>query len=97
MNPEERRLLEETAASVKENNTLLKKVHRSLVVSRTIKIVYWTIIIGVAIGAFYFLQPYVDSIQEAYDDIRGGISELQNGTEGFRNLFGGGDTTTVQE
>jgi hypothetical protein len=88
MENEERRLLEETAALTKENNALIKKMHRSMVLGRTIKIIYWVIIIGVAVGAFYFVQPYVDQLQDVYGGFRGALQDFQNTTDGVRNFFG---------
>jgi hypothetical protein len=38
---------------------------------------YWIVIIGTAIGAFYFIQPYIDSLTNIYGDIREGITGVK--------------------
>jgi|AntRauTorckE6833_2_1112554.scaffolds.fasta_scaffold05151_5 hypothetical protein len=56
------RQLRETRALTERNNEILQKVHRSMVWSRVLWIFYWVIIVGVAVGAFYFLEPYWDTL-----------------------------------
>ncbi len=80
MTPEEQRILRETLELSRETNELVKKMYRGLVWSRVAKIVYWVVIIGVAVGAFYFLQPYVDGLRNVY-------SGITNSQERFRALI----------
>ena len=56
------RQLRETRALTERNNEILQKFHRSMVWSRVLWIFYWVIIVGVAVGAFYFLEPYWDTL-----------------------------------
>lgn len=63
MNPEEKQLLEQTAALTKETNELVRKIHRHVMVSSIMRGVYWIIIIGASLGAFWLIQPYIDSIR----------------------------------
>ncbi len=71
MSPEERQLLIQTHRMVEENNALLRKMHRSALVGRIFSILYWVIIIGLSVGAFYFIQPYVNQIQGLYGGLKG--------------------------
>ena len=66
MNPEEKKLLEDTFAMVQENNKLLHSMRSHMRVQRIMSIVYWVFIIGSAVGVFYLLQPYVDQFIGAY-------------------------------
>ncbi|OHA31569.1 MAG: hypothetical protein A3B11_00790 [Candidatus Taylorbacteria bacterium RIFCSPLOWO2_01_FULL_44_26] len=43
-------------------------------VSTVLRVVYWVVILGVAAGAYYFIQPYVQSMFGAYNQITGGNS-----------------------
>ncbi len=43
-----------------ENNKMLHRLQRGMRISRYLRILYFIIIIGVSIGAFYYLQPVVD-------------------------------------
>lgn len=54
-----------------ENNKLLKKMHRAHLVDRTIRLLYWVVIIGASVGAFYVLQPYLDELKSIYGDFQG--------------------------
>ncbi len=72
MNPEEKKLLEDTFALTQENNKMLHSMRRSMRVQRIMSLVYWVFIIGSAIGAFYLIQPYIDELMGAYS----GASEL---------------------
>lgn len=71
MDPEERKLLEETHALTQENNKILHSMRRSLRWQRIMSTLYWVIVIGSAIGAFYLLQPYLLSLMDAYDAASG--------------------------
>ncbi|MDD3662597.1 MAG: hypothetical protein PHT84_01895 [Candidatus Pacebacteria bacterium] len=73
MEPEIKSLLEENLKLAKENNELLKKVREFQRWSRITKVLYWFIIIGIALGAFYFIQPYFDGILNIYS---GGVSDI---------------------
>ena len=80
MNPDEQRQLKEALELARENNAIIKKMWRATQWGRAIKALYWLIIIGITIGAFYFLQPYVDLLENVY----GGLS---GAPEQFRALF----------
>ncbi|MFZ3011889.1 MAG: hypothetical protein WA060_02760 [Minisyncoccia bacterium] len=66
MDPEGRRLLEETYRLVEDNNKTLHDIKRSMMWSRVMRVIYWVFIIGSAVGAFYLLQPYIDQVKDLY-------------------------------
>ncbi|HED05404.1 MAG TPA: hypothetical protein ENI61_01815 [Ignavibacteria bacterium] len=72
MEPDEKKLLEETLELVKENNKIIKKLYTSMRVSRFFRVIYWTVIIGSMLGAYYYFQPLIDSLKESF----GGIMSL---------------------
>ena len=65
MTPEERSLLERTYKLTEENNDILRSIRRSNRWSMAIKAIYWIVIIGLSIGAFYFIQPYIEFMTSA--------------------------------
>jgi len=69
MDPDEKKILEETLELSKENNKILKKLRTAMQVSRLFKIVYWTIIIGSMLGAYYYFQPLIDNLAGAYEGV----------------------------
>lgn len=66
MDPESKRLLEETFELAKENNEMLQSMKRSMQMARVMSILYWVFIIGSAVGAYYFIQPYVEQVTNIY-------------------------------
>ena len=72
------RTVKENRRLIEENNKMLKKINRSLAISAGIKIVYWIVILGVAFGAYYIVQPYVDSFKDTYSDVRGGVENVKS-------------------
>ena len=69
MDPKEKALLEEVVELSRENNKMLKKMHRSMRVSKIFRVIYWIIIIGSMLGLYYYLQPFLDNLKEAYNGI----------------------------
>lgn len=75
MDPESKKLLEETYALEEENNRMLRSLKRSMLWSRVMSILYWVLILGVSVGAFYYIQPYLDDVMSIYDGVK---SNLEN-------------------
>jgi len=78
MDPYSRKLLEDLNELVRENNKLLKKMHRASVWGRIFRLVYWVIIIGVMLGTYYYLQPFVDGLLTAYQTLISGVESIQD-------------------
>jgi len=78
MDPESKKLLEDSFRLAQENNQMLHSVRRSMRMARIMSILYWVIIIGASIGAFYVLQPYIDQAQKIIKDSSDTISGLKN-------------------
>jgi len=74
MDPESKKLLEETLAVAKENNDMLHSLRRSMRFARFMSILYWVFIIGSAVGAYYLIEPYIDQVKSIY----GGASDMLN-------------------
>ena len=83
MDPEVKKLLEENLRISKENNQLLLKVRSVQKWAQITRIIYWFVIIGVSLGAFYFIQPYLGNILNLYS---GGVSGINNVSDISKNL-----------
>ncbi|MFA6270090.1 MAG: hypothetical protein WC657_02680 [Candidatus Paceibacterota bacterium] len=70
MTPEEREMLKKTLELAQENNDMLRSVKRGMFWGRVIKIAYWLIIIGAAVGVYYYITPYIDSAVGAYGNVK---------------------------
>lgn len=66
MDPESKKLLQETLELTKENNQMLQSMRRSMRIQRAMSFVYWIFIIGSAVGAYYFIQPYLEELIGVY-------------------------------
>ena len=78
MDPESKQLLQNTFYLAEENNKMLQKIIRAQKFASFMRTLYWLIIIGIGVGAFYFLQPYIDQIQKFIKDSGVTINQLKN-------------------
>ena len=78
MDPQSKKLLEETHALAKENNNMLHKIRHAQKTASFLRSIYWLIIIGLGIGAFYFTQPYVESVTTFFKDTGTTINNFKN-------------------
>ncbi|MES3032072.1 MAG: hypothetical protein V4699_02400 [Patescibacteria group bacterium] len=66
MSPEERELLNKCVSLTEDNNKMLLSIKRGMRWASITRAVYWLFIIGASVGAFYFLQPYIDQLKGVY-------------------------------
>ena len=83
MDAESKELLQASLELAQENNKMLHSMKRSMQMARIMSYIYWAFIIGSAVGAYYFIQPYVDSVLNAYD----GATEKMNSFNATINSF----------
>jgi hypothetical protein len=76
MQPEEKEMLKKTLELAQENNSMLHSIRRSMRLGRIMKVIYWVIIIGIAIGAYYYVTPYIDSAVNGYGNVKGDIKSF---------------------
>ncbi len=84
MTPEEKSLLERTYKMAEDNNRLLRKIRRSGIYSSVIKTIYWIVIIGVTLGAYYYLQPYLNSMMNIIHQAQDTMSKLNGVSNPFK-------------
>ncbi len=77
MDPESKKLLEATYSLEKENNKMLHAMRRSLFLARVMSIFYWLIVIGISVGAFYFIQPYINELIKTYGSVNAALKNVQ--------------------
>jgi len=86
MDPESKKLLEETLVLAQENNKMLHKV-RGVQKWAT----FWSglkvfIIIGLALGSFYFLEPYINKIADLYGSISDTTQKVKSAADNVKNV-----------
>ena len=78
MDSDEKEMLEETLELSQDNNKMLHTIRRELFWSKVMNIIYWIIIIGVSVGVFYYIQPYLDNLLDTYESVKGQIQNFSN-------------------
>jgi len=76
MQPEEKEMLKKTLELAQENNKMLHAIRRSMVWGRIWRVFYWVVIIGAAIGAYYYIEPYIDGAIGAYGNVKGDLQSF---------------------
>ncbi|MEX0933670.1 MAG: hypothetical protein WD003_00190 [Candidatus Paceibacterota bacterium] len=71
-------LLEENTKLARENHRLLKKIHRSQSWGSFFRLLYWAVILVSIFGAYYFIQPFIDSVRGNVESVQSGINTLEN-------------------
>jgi TRAP-type C4-dicarboxylate transport system permease small subunit len=87
MNPEEKQLLQKTYYLAEENNKILHKLKRANTRASLFRWFYWIVIIGISIGAFYFLEPYIKAATNAYKSLQTEISNVKSVTNKVSNFI----------
>ena len=76
MDSEEKRLLEQTSALVKENNKILLSMERRARIGTALRIFYWLVIIAVSVGAYTLIEPYVGELGSIYTQAQKTLKDI---------------------
>ena len=79
---------EKLIEKVEENNKLIKKLYKGMIWRRVFRIIKVLIILGVAFGSFYFIQPYVQSMMETFGSVKSGVNEVKDIGDKIPDLSG---------
>jgi hypothetical protein len=72
-----RQLLLENQKLLADNNRILKKLHRSSVISFWLKIFWIAVVIGLPFVLYYFvIEPYFGVLGSSFDTFRMGLQEI---------------------
>ena len=86
MDPESKELLKATLELSQENNNMLRSMKRSMQMSRVMSSIYWLFIIGSAVGAYYYIQPYIDQVLDVYSGASDKVNSINDTIEDLKNL-----------
>ena len=70
-----------------ENNEILRKIRRSMFWSRVVKIIYLLLIAGLTLGAYYYVQPYIEGMVGAYQGVTGASGQGQETAKNFPDIL----------
>lgn len=65
---------------------LVERVRRIQKQGQAFRIFYWTLIILATFGAFYYIQPYIDQLLEAYTGIQNTQEQLKTSIPSINNV-----------
>ncbi len=78
MDPELKDMIRKNLELSAENNKMLHSIKRGMFWGKIMRIVYWVIILGVGVGLYYYIEPYVDSAVGAYGDVKGDLQTFKD-------------------
>lgn len=84
MTPEDRFMLERALKLAEENNAILRKIRRASFWRNVISVVYWVLIIGLSIGAYYLIQPYTNFLMSVGG---GDIQTFQKAADSLKEVL----------
>ena len=62
-------------------------MHRSAIWGRLFHFLYWAVIIGVSVGAYYYLEPYINQLSQTYNGIKSDVGTVHNTVGQVGNLL----------
>lgn len=68
---EVKKILEENLSLTKENHKILAGIRNAQRRANMYRLIYWIVIIAITLGAYYFVQPYIESLTGYYSAISG--------------------------
>ncbi|MFA6536286.1 MAG: hypothetical protein WC250_02655 [Candidatus Paceibacterota bacterium] len=87
MNPDEKQMLRDIAEQVAENNKLLHKLYSKARWGTVVRAAYWLVIIGLSVGSYYFIQPYVNQLMGVYSGLGADVGTVKSVAGGATDLL----------
>jgi len=86
------KMVAETMELSKDNNRILHAIQRRDRLTMVMRLVYWLFILGIAAGAYYYVQPYIDQLMNAYTglvDTQHKVADISGkfSLDSIKNLF----------
>ncbi len=86
MDHELKETLDKILELTEENNRILRKMRRSIVWGRVLHALYWVIVIGVSVGAFIYVQPFIDAFLQLLGEGNAGIQNMSTFSEFLKSF-----------
>lgn len=87
MDTEVKKMLEESLTLTRENNKILTGIRNAQRRAHMYRLIYWAVIIAITLGAYYFIQPYIESLTGYYSAISGiGSDNVKDGVGSIPDL-----------
>jgi len=79
--------LQKIMEMVENNNKMLRQIRGVQQRGWWIGFLKWIVLIVLAIGAFYFIQPFIENLNSAYESVMSGVENVQNTTNNLSGYF----------
>ena len=73
---DERKTIEHLAELVEDNNRILHRLQRAKRWGTFFHFLYWVLILLLAAGSYYYLQPYIENLQKIFPQLERAIKNL---------------------
>ena len=73
-----KKLLEKNLEASEYTLKLVKRMYRSQQIARLLTALYWFIIIGGAIGLYYYLRPTINSVMDTWRQVSDTVSGVSD-------------------
>jgi len=78
MDPEDKKILEETLDLTRKNHKILVKIRRQQVWARIYRIFYWIVILALAFGLYVWLQPKISKVSALFGKVGEGMENISD-------------------
>ena len=86
MDEETRELINKIYDLTHENNKMLHKMHRVAIYGRITQTLYWIVILALSVSAYYYIQPYLDSVLKGYQSILENAGKVGSAAQKIENI-----------
>ncbi len=62
MDTEDKKILDKILLLAEQNNRILRKMRRDVLVGKFLHLLYWVLIIGVSVAGYYYIKPYIGNL-----------------------------------
>jgi len=83
----ERDMLKRAVELSEKNNQILRSMQRSMRISKFFRLLYWLIVIGIAIVVYFYALPYVKQVFNSYGEASDTLSEARSVYEEYKGSF----------
>jgi cellulose synthase/poly-beta-1,6-N-acetylglucosamine synthase-like glycosyltransferase len=81
-----KRLLKKNLEVSEESFKILRKMHRAQTMGRFFKVLKWVAVIALTLGAYYYIQPMIDTLLETFAQIKTDLSAVGETGQSIKDL-----------
>ncbi len=80
--------LQEVREIIEKDHEMIQSVYRRVRLSSAISVIKWVVIIGFSLGAFYYIQPFLEVLLQTYTSIGGsGVGQSESSIDLLRSMI----------